>query len=164
MTKKLDRRAALLTLAQGGCALVALGVGCGGEWREAVVLDLPPDGAACPGAPLPGTAEEGWVEVRLLDYPALQTPGGHAEVRVPQALLDVVLVHTRPGCFVALWRICTHGDCAVDWLPSEGVMECPCHGSRFALDGAVLQGPAQRALTTFTAVRQNESVFIYRPR
>lgn len=54
---KLDRRAALLTLAQGGCALAALGVGCGGEWREAVVLDLPPDGAACPRAPLPGTAE-----------------------------------------------------------------------------------------------------------
>ncbi|TQF10193.1 Rieske (2Fe-2S) protein, partial [Myxococcus llanfairpwllgwyngyllgogerychwyrndrobwllllantysiliogogogochensis] len=26
---KLDRRAALLTLAQGGCALAALGVGCG---------------------------------------------------------------------------------------------------------------------------------------
>ncbi|WP_342376516.1 Rieske (2Fe-2S) protein [Myxococcus stipitatus] len=160
---KLDRRAVLLSLAQGGCALATLGMGCGGEWRQAEVLDLPPD-AVCPGAPSPGSAEEGWVEVRLSDHPGLESPGGHAPVRMPEALLDVVLVHARPGCYVALWRICTHGDCAVDWLPREGVMECPCHGSRFALDGAVLQGPARRPLTTFTAVRKGDSVFILRPR
>lgn len=160
----LDRRSALLLLAKGGCAFATLGAGCGGEWREAVVRDLPTDGSACSGAPVPGSAEEGWVEVRLADHPGLDVPGGHAEVRVPQALLDVVLVHTRPGCFVALWRICTHGDCAVDWRPSEGVMECPCHGSRFDLGGEVLQGPAERPLRAFTAVRQADSVFIHRPR
>jgi len=160
----LDRRSALLALARGGCALAALGAGCGGEWRQAVVLAPPPEGAACAGAPPPGTAEQGWVEVRLDDHPSLATPGGHAEVRLPEALLDVVLVHVSPGCFVALWRICTHGDCAVAWLPEEGVMECPCHGSRFAHDGQVLQGPARRPLTTFTAVRKERSVFIHRPR
>ncbi|MBZ4408672.1 Rieske (2Fe-2S) protein [Myxococcus sp. XM-1-1-1] len=160
----LDRRAALLTLARGGCALATLGAGCGGEWREAIVLDPPPEGASCPDLPQPGTAAEGWVEVRLEAHPGLESPGGHARVHAPEALLDVLLVHTTPGCFVALWRICTHGDCGVDWRPGEGVVECPCHGSRFALDGAVLQGPARRPLAAFTAVRQGASVFIHRPR
>lgn len=164
--KEVDRRAALCTLLRGTCALAALGAGCGGEWREAVVLDVPepPEGAACAGAPLPGRPGEGWVEVPLADHPALREPGGHAEVRVPQALLDVVVVHTSPGCYAALWRICTHGDCAVGWLPSEGVLRCPCHGSRFARDGRVLEGPATRPLATFTAVRAGDSLFIHRPR
>jgi Rieske Fe-S protein len=152
-----DRRAALRTLLGGACALA-----CGGEWREAVVVEAPE--GACAGAPRPGRPEEGWVEVRLADHPALREPGGHAEVRVPQALLDVVVVHTAPGCYAALWRICTHGDCAVGWLPSEGVLRCPCHGSRFARDGRVLEGPATRPLPTFTAVKAGDSLFIHRPR
>ncbi|MCP3139343.1 QcrA and Rieske domain-containing protein [Pyxidicoccus xibeiensis] len=164
--KDVDRRTALRTLLQGTCALAAVGAGCGGEWREAIVLDAPDaggaPGAACDGTP--GTPEEGWVEVRLADHPALREPGGHAEVRVPQALLDVVVVHTRPGCYAALWRICTHGDCAVGWRPAEGVVECPCHGSRFAEDGRVLNGPATRPLATFKAVRAGDSLFLHRPR
>jgi cytochrome b6-f complex iron-sulfur subunit len=167
--KEVDRRTALRTLLRGTCALAAAGAGCGGEWREAVVLDVPfPDagspGAACSGAPTPGSAAEGWVEVRLDAHPALREPDGFAEVRVPQALLDVVVVHTAPGCYAALWRICTHGDCAVRWKPTEGVVECPCHGSRFAQDGRVLNGPATRPLSAFPAVRVGDSVFIHRPR
>ena len=168
-----DRRSALRTLLRCTCALAAAGAGCGGEWREAVVLDAPapdaaPDagvpGAACSGAPTPGTAAEGWVEVKLEDHPALREPGGSAEVRVPSALLDVVVVHTTPGCYAALWRICTHGDCAVGWKPGDGVLECPCHGSRFGQDGRVLNGPATRPLAAFPAVKVGESIFIHRPR
>lgn len=152
--KEVDRRAALRTLLGGTCFLAC------GEWREAEVVEAE---GACAGAPVPGRPEEGWVEVRLADYPALREPGGHAEVRVPQALLDVVVVHTSPGCYAALWRICTHGDCAVGWLPSEGVLRCPCHGSRFARDGRVLEGPATRPLSTFTALKAGDSLFIHRP-
>jgi hypothetical protein len=35
------------------------------------------------------------IEVRLEDHPALREPGGHAEVRVPRALLDVVVQDGR---------------------------------------------------------------------
>lgn len=162
---EVDRRSALRTLLRCTCALAAAGAGCGGEWREAVVLEVPaPDAGACPEGPTPGPPGEGWVEVSLDAHPALREPGGAAEVRVPQSLLDVVVVHTAPGCYAALWRICTHGDCAVGWRPSEGLLECPCHGSRFGLDGHVLQGPATRPLAAFPAVRVGESVFIHRPR
>lgn len=41
---------------------------------------------------------------------------------------------------------CTHMGCLVAFNRVEREWECPCHGSRFALDGAVLQGPATRPL------------------
>jgi Rieske Fe-S protein len=41
---------------------------------------------------------------------------------------------------------CTHMGCLVSFNGAERAWECPCHGSRFGLDGAVLQGPATRPL------------------
>ncbi|MEU2158071.1 FAD-dependent oxidoreductase [Streptomyces sp. NPDC019396] len=42
---------------------------------------------------------------------------------------------------------CTHMGCIVHFNEVECVWECPCHGSRFAVDGDVLQGPAVHPLT-----------------
>ncbi|WUB61076.1 FAD-dependent oxidoreductase [Streptomyces sp. NBC_00582] len=40
----------------------------------------------------------------------------------------------------------THLGCLVSFNRAEQAWECPCHGSRFAPDGRVLQGPAVRPL------------------
>ncbi len=55
----------------------------------------------------------------------------------------VMLVRDEEGVF-ALSTVCTHLGCLV--RPAPDGYECPCHGSRFAPDGAILKGPAPRGL------------------
>ncbi len=46
------------------------------------------------------------------------------------------------GALHAVSAACTHMGCLVSWNKGERSWDCPCHGSRFSCDGAVLHGPA----------------------
>ncbi len=50
------------------------------------------------------------------------------------------------GDLHAVSAVCTHTYCVVDWNDAECSWDCPCHGSRFAPDGTVLEGPATEDL------------------
>ncbi|MFY9821842.1 MAG: ubiquinol-cytochrome c reductase iron-sulfur subunit [Thermoanaerobaculia bacterium] len=50
------------------------------------------------------------------------------------------------GGVYALSAVCTHLGCITRYLSDEGVIACPCHGSRFDLEGNVVHGPAPRPL------------------
>lgn len=56
---------------------------------------------------------------------------------------SVAVFRDGDGVF-AVSRICTHLGCIVK--PESDGFHCPCHGSRFALDGKVTKGPAPKAL------------------
>ncbi|MGY5115278.1 FAD-dependent oxidoreductase [Streptomyces sp. 900105755] len=50
------------------------------------------------------------------------------------------------GRLQAVSAVCTHLGCLVAFNRAEQAWECPCHGSRFAPDGRILQGPAVKPL------------------
>jgi len=50
------------------------------------------------------------------------------------------------GVVTAVSPVCTHLGCQVNFNRAERSWDCPCHGSRFAVDGSVLQGPAVHRL------------------
>ena len=47
--------------------------------------------------------------------------------------------------------VCTHLGGVLRWNDAEESWDCPLHGSRFAPDGAVLEGPATCPLRNKTA-------------
>jgi glycine/D-amino acid oxidase-like deaminating enzyme/nitrite reductase/ring-hydroxylating ferredoxin subunit len=51
------------------------------------------------------------------------------------------------GFVHAVSPICTHRGCQVQFNNAERTWDCPCHGSRFDVDGKVIHGPAVRDLT-----------------
>lgn len=50
------------------------------------------------------------------------------------------------GTLHAVSPTCTHLGCRVSFNTAERSWDCPCHGSRFDVDGKVLQGPATKDL------------------
>ena len=59
--------------------------------------------------------------------------------------------------------ICPHEGCEVEWRAEERDFFCPCHDSRFALDGALLTGPAHRGLEELPARVENGALQIRFP-
>jgi nitrite reductase/ring-hydroxylating ferredoxin subunit len=73
------------------------------------------------------------------------TPGGDGKfVKVDGDL--VAAARDEDGTVHTLSTRCTHLGCRVAWNRAERSWDCPCHGSRFAADGTVLQGPAVQPL------------------
>ncbi|MEV0320248.1 FAD-dependent oxidoreductase [Streptomyces sp. NPDC050658] len=71
-------------------------------------------------------------------------PGSGAVVRLDGGRYAVY--RDEDGHVSAVSARCTHLGCLVHFDNAERVWECPCHGSRFATDGSVLEGPATRPL------------------
>ncbi len=71
-------------------------------------------------------------------------PGSGAVVRIGGQ--HCAAYRDRAGEVHAVSARCTHLGCLVAFNDAETAWECPCHGSRFGIDGSVLQGPANRPL------------------
>lgn len=60
--------------------------------------------------------------------------------------------------FIALSTRCTHSGCEVQ--PNKVSLVCPCHGSEFSTDGAVMNPPAERDLKQYHITTDNENIYV----
>jgi glycine/D-amino acid oxidase-like deaminating enzyme/nitrite reductase/ring-hydroxylating ferredoxin subunit len=67
-------------------------------------------------------------------------PGQGAILR--HGLKKVAAYRDDQGQVHACSAVCTHLGCHLHWNSFERCWDCPCHGSQFSIDGAVLNGPA----------------------
>jgi Rieske Fe-S protein len=58
----------------------------------------------------------------------------------------VAVFKDEGGRVQAVSAVCTHLRCIVGWNSADRTWDCPCHGSRFDTDGAVIHGPATAPL------------------
>jgi cytochrome b6-f complex iron-sulfur subunit len=56
--------------------------------------------------------------------------------------------HPTAG-LVVLYEVCTHLGCIPKWSETNFRFECPCHGSKYQIDGHYIEGPAPRSLDRF---------------
>jgi glycine/D-amino acid oxidase-like deaminating enzyme/nitrite reductase/ring-hydroxylating ferredoxin subunit len=88
-----------------------------------------------------------WLTGGEVDSPAEIAPGQGAIVRA--GLHKLAVYRDDTGELHSLSATCTHLGCVVHWNSAERSWDCPCHGSRFGVDGTVLHGPAAKALEQF---------------
>jgi Rieske Fe-S protein len=80
------------------------------------------------------------VTVKVSNFPGLATVGTIVKISAERAA-----VRTGPTTFLGLSMICTHEQCDTE-ITSANIFHCPCHDSRFANDGSVINGPAASPL------------------
>jgi cytochrome b6-f complex iron-sulfur subunit len=82
-----------------------------------------------------------------------------------------IWVRKDPGSLFVIHAVCTHLGCTPDWLPTQNIFHCPCHGSEYDINGINFAGPAPRpmdrcwiALQADGTIQVNEGVlFINEP-
>jgi cytochrome b6-f complex iron-sulfur subunit len=92
-----------------------------------------------------------------VDGTALANSGGTALVQ--SSLGTMLVVRNDTTTVSAFTATCTHQQCTVTGF-TEGVFQCPCHGSRYNTTGAVVRGPATQALRRFNASIANNVITI----
>ncbi len=62
---------------------------------------------------------------------------------------QLAVYRDEKGELHAVSSVCTHLGCHVAFNSAQKSWDCPCHGSRFSIDGEVLDGPAVRPLERY---------------
>ena len=95
-------------------------------------------------------AVDGDITIPLSQAPELSSAGGAVIIESPGTAGKFLVAHSPSG-YLALSAECPHEGCHVAWVAENVQAECPCHGSRFAGDGTLLNPPAKANLTSYPA-------------
>lgn len=70
------------------------------------------------------------------------------------------LVRMNDGGFIAITIKCSHLGCSVLWDEKNNEFICPCHSSKFSIDGNVINPPAPRALDIYEIKFEKGKIFV----
>jgi len=106
-----------------------------------------------------------YLSPNVLREPALRFKAGAVENYPPDSItLDkeqkVFIIRAKEGYFYAMSAVCTHLGCIANWKSEDGIIACPCHGSKFNTDGRVIDGPAPRPLPRFAVTLDEQGQLI----
>jgi Rieske Fe-S protein len=93
--------------------------------------------------------------------PAASVIAKTADVPVGSGVIVDKVVVTQPtaGVFKGFSSTCTHAGCTLNKV-ADGTIDCPCHGSKFNLDGSVANGPAKQPLEAENITVQGDSIML----
>jgi Rieske Fe-S protein len=121
-------RREFLARAASGAAIAAI-VACGdGQLSGPISRTVIP----------PGGGNTGPVTITVAAFPDLAAVG--RLVAVPTSFYAVKRTAISPAAFQAFSMVCTHQGCLTD-IVNATRFDCPCHGSRFDVNGNVINGP-----------------------
>ncbi len=86
-----------------------------------------------------------WVTPGEVEHSKQILPGTGALIR--EGLKKYAVYRDEKGRLHCFSATCPHLGGIVKWNPGEKSWDCPCHGSRFGIDGQVLNGPAIEGLS-----------------
>lgn len=98
------------------------------------------------GVPVPDASNYELV-VKPSDHPELAKVGGFVTLDTKVGKITVARVSETD--FSAVGAVCTHKGGPIEYNADEKQFFCPWHKSKFALDGAVVKGPAKIALPSY---------------
>ena len=144
----LTRRAVLAGGCGAACAVAltaCAGYGPGGPAPAPAPAPKPGGGAPAPAGGSPALTS-------VADVPV----GGG----IVLAAQGVVVTQPTAGTFKAFSATCTHQGCTVNQV-AGGTINCPCHGSKFAVaDGTPTAGPAKKPLPPKAVKVQGDSIVL----
>ncbi len=143
----MDRRDFIVSGSQAGlgiCLAVVLGEGCvaASQFAEA-------------------TVDKNTLIVKKTEFQYQKKGEMHTRSYVllkPKGAVFPVCLYKKGDEYIACLMRCTHEDCEVEVQGSRYI--CPCHGSEFSNEGAVLSGPAEEALRNFKTTQDETNVYI----
>jgi cytochrome b6-f complex iron-sulfur subunit len=115
-------------------------------WAASMILCMGEAAAGLIWFTLPRFKEGEFGGIFQLD-PAEIPPAGIAPFTVPEGRFHVS--HLEDDTLVILYQVCTHLGCLPKWVETNHRFECPCHGSKYELNGKWIEGPAPRSLDRF---------------
>lgn len=96
----------------------------------------------------------GYLSSKPKSYADLK-PGEGAVLKIDGS--NVAAFRDEQGRVHTCSAVCTHMGCLVGWNETDRSWDCACHGSRFALDGSVIHGPAVKPLEAVDAEEKAEA-------